>query len=121
MLFRSRVSFGRDVKAGISPEAGATATEANTTGNGRKSIQQRLEESRSNKAKKANEAKTSVVEATTATERPAPAEDGTDDDWEDDSIDACQEQRIRSKRESATAKTVSLENEDWELRVVQAT
>ncbi|KAF7520038.1 hypothetical protein G7054_g12908 [Neopestalotiopsis clavispora] len=81
---RKRVSFGRDVKAGISPEAGATATEANTTGNGKKSIQQRLEESRSNKAKKANEAKTSVVEATTASERPAPVEDGTDDDWEDD-------------------------------------
>ncbi|ETS79887.1 hypothetical protein PFICI_07416 [Pestalotiopsis fici W106-1] len=83
---RKRVSFGRDVKAGTNSETDATAAKTNPTGNRRKSIQQRLEESRSNKAKKANDDKMedSVPEPTPATEHPESVEEGTDDEWEDD-------------------------------------
>lgn len=74
---RKRVSFGRDVKAGTNGEA-----DANGPGSGRKSIQQRLEESR--KSKKNKEDKAEVEKAMPVAERAEPTEEATDDDWEDE-------------------------------------
>ncbi|KAK9769191.1 putative Spindle pole body formation-associated protein-domain-containing protein [Seiridium cardinale] len=82
---RKRVSFDHDVKAGTNGEPGAFVTKTTGAGTRKKSVQQRLEESRSNKPKKnGDEVGNEDKLDSTATAQAGTAEEETDEEWEDD-------------------------------------
>ncbi|KAH6648838.1 spindle pole body formation-associated protein-domain-containing protein [Truncatella angustata] len=83
---RKRVSFDHDTKAGTNGDPNSLAAKSTSASARKKTLQQRLEEARSNKSKKlgAETKSDSTKETAAATRETEPAQDVSDEEWEDD-------------------------------------